>query len=400
MALIVQKFGGSSVATSEKMMKVAEIIKAAKHEGNDVVVVVSAQGKTTDNLIEKAGEITPLASEREMDMLLATGEQVSAALLAMALRELGQSAVSLLGWQAGFKTDSSYTKAAIQTLDPVRVQSELAKGNVVVVAGFQGVDAKGNVTTLGRGGSDTSAVALAATLAADKCQIYTDVDGVYTADPRDVPNAKKLEKISYDEMLELASLGAKVLNHRSVEMAKKYGVKIEVLSSMNSVPGTIVKEVFDMENLLVTGVAKDVNIAAITLFGLPHNPGVASVIFEILNQANINVDLITLSRSEDKQAITFSVTAAEKQKAVAALEGGKDIIGFESLLCDEQVAKVSVVGGGMQSRPGVAAAVFKALGEREINIQLISTSEIKISVLVAKVDADAAVAAIHDAFFN
>ncbi|MDL2216014.1 aspartate kinase [Ruminococcaceae bacterium OttesenSCG-928-N02] len=399
MALIVQKFGGSSVATADKMRHVASIIAAAKQQGNDMVVVVSAQGKTTDNLIEKAGEISALAPEREMDVLLATGEQASAALLAMALREAGEAAVSLLGWQAGFKTDSSFTKAAIQTLDPVRVQKELQKGNIVVVAGFQGVDGEANITTLGRGGSDTSAVALAAVLKADKCQIYTDVEGVYTADPRFVPGAQKLEKISYDEMLELAALGAKVLNHRSVEMAKKYGVKIEVLSSMSLVPGTIVKEVLDMENLLVTGVAKDINVAAITLTGLPNTPGVASTIFEIMQKANISVDLITLARLEAEQAITFTVTAADKPKALAVLEEGKQNIGYTHLLCDTQVAKVSVVGGGMQSRPGVAAAVFKALGGHNINIQLISTSEIKISVLVAKADADEAVAAIHGAFF-
>ena len=295
MALIVQKFGGSSVADAARVMNVANIVKNTYDAGNDVVVVVSAQGDTTDDLIAKAKEINPSAPKREMDQLLAAGEEISISLLAMALESLGCPAISLLGWQAGFNTNSVYGSARIKNIKPNRLQAELAKHNIVIVAGFQGVNRYDDLTTLGRGGSDTSAVAIAAALHADKCQIFTDVEGVYTADPRKVEGAKKLKEITYDEMLELATLGAQVLNNRSVEMAKKYSVELEVLSSLNPIPGTIVKEVTKMEKMLIRGVTKDTDVALVSILGVDDNPGVAFKIFSKLSAKNINVDIILQS---------------------------------------------------------------------------------------------------------
>ena len=401
MALIVQKFGGSSVRDRDHVFNVARIVADTYRNGNSVVVVVSAQGDTTDDLLEKAAEITHKPSLREMDMLLASGEQISISLLAMALGELGVKAISLTGWQAGFKTDRNYNKARIRRLETERIESELAKNQVVVVAGFQGLNSHEDITTLGRGGSDTSAVAIACALKADLCQIYTDVEGVYTADPRIVPNAKKLDVISFDEMLELASLGAQVLNSRSVELAKKYGINLEVLSSLNPVPGTIVKEVVDMEGMLIKGVAKDVNVAAFSLIGVPDQPGVSFKVFSLLSQRKINVDIILQSVGRDgTKDLTFTVPLADKEIALGVLQEALPRLNAKDVKVRDDFAKVSVVGAGMQSYSGVASTMFEALFENNINIHMISTSEIKISVLIDKTDADRAVNAIHDAFIN
>ena len=398
MALIVQKFGGSSVANADRVMNVARIVTDTYKAGNDVVVVVSAQGDTTDDLIEKALEINPTAAKRELDQLLTAGEQISISLLAMAIESLGFPVVSLLGWQAGFNTNSVYGSARIKNIKPNRLQAELAKHNIVVVAGFQGLNRYDDLTTLGRGGSDTSAVAIAATLHADKCQIFTDVEGVYTADPRKVEGAKKLKEITYDEMLELATLGAQVLNNRSVEMAKKYSVELEVLSSLNPIPGTIVKEVAKMEKMLIRGVTKDKDVALVSVLGVKDNPGVAFNIFSKLSQKNINVDIILQSFGRDNtKDIVFTVSkdngpvAVELLKETSALDGAK-------IVCDTNVAKVSIVGAGMESHPGTATKMFEALYERNINIRMISTSEIKISVIIDADDADRAVSAVHKAF--
>ena len=336
MALIVQKFGGSSVADRDHVFNVARIVADTRHAGNEVVVVVSAQGDTTDDLIQKAAEITDTPSLREMDMLLASGEQISVSLLAMALSKLGVQAVSLTGWQAGFMTDRAYSKARIRRIDTERVESELARNRVVVVAGFQGLNRMEDITTLGRGGSDTSAVALAAALHADRCQIYTDVEGVYTADPRKVPNAKKLSEITFDEMLELASLGAQVLNNRSVELAKKYGVELEVLSSLNPVPGTVVKEVTeDMEGMLIKGVAKDTNVAVISILEVPDVPGMSFKVFGALAQKNVNVDIILQStgRGENKDLI-FTVPLADAVGLVYYRLRKNRLLCLESPACD------------------------------------------------------------------
>lgn len=401
MALIVQKFGGSSVKDRDHLFNVARIVADTYRNGNSVVVVVSAQGDTTDDLMEKAAEITHAPSMREMDMLLASGEQISIALLSMALGELGIKAVSLTGWQAGFKTDRNYSKARIRRMETERIESELAKNQVVVVAGFQGLNSHEDITTLGRGGSDTSAVAIACALKADLCQIYTDVEGVYTADPRIVKNARKLEVISFDEMLELASLGAQVLNNRSVELAKKYGINLEVLSSLNPVPGTIVKEVVDMEGMLIKGVAKDVNVAVFSLIGVPDQPGVSFKVFSLLAQRKINVDIILQSVGRDNtKDLTFTIPLADKTLAESVLQEALPRLGANKVKVRDDVAKISVVGAGMQSYPGVASTMFEALFENNINIHMISTSEIKISVLIDKADADRAVNAIHDAFIN
>ena len=397
MALIVQKFGGSSVKDRDRIFNVARIVANTHNAGNDVVVVVSAQGDTTDDLIAKAGEITHNPSAREMDMLLASGEQISISLLAMALNELGCHAISLTGWQAGFRTDRAYTKARITRLETERISSELERNRVVVVAGFQGLNKMDDITTLGRGGSDTSAVAIAAALHADRCQIFTDVEGVYTADPRKVRNTRKLDEITFDEMLELASLGAQVLNNRSVELAKKYNVELEVLSSLNPIPGTIVKEVAKMEKMLIRGVTKDKDVARISVIGLKDTPGVAFKIFSKLSQRNINVDIILQSVGRDgTKDITFTVSKDNGPLAVEILND--EVGGFQDVVCDTQVAKVSIVGAGMESHPGTASKMFEALYERDINIQMISTSEIKISVLVAEEDADKAVSAVHAKF--
>ena len=398
--MIVQKFGGSSVADRDRVFNVARIVAATRKAGNDVVVVVSAQGDTTDDLIAKAAEITSEPSRREMDMLLASGEQISIALLAMALSVLGVQAVSLTGWQAGFITDRAYSKARIRRLDTERVESELARNRVVVVAGFQGMNRLEDITTLGRGGSDTSAVALAAALHADRCQIYTDVEGVYTADPRKVPGARKLEQITFDEMLELASLGAQVLNNRSVELAKKYGVELEVLSSLNPVPGTIVKEVADdMEGMLIKGVAKDTDVAVISIMEVPDVPGMSFKVFGSLASRNINVDIILQStgRGGNKDLI-FTVPLGEAENAVEVLKENQPRFGGKEIKVEKNYAKVSVVGAGMQSNPGVASRMFEALFEANVNIHMISTSEIKISVIIDEKEADRAVSAIHGVF--
>ena len=401
MALIVQKFGGTSVKDRTRIFNVARIVANTRNAGNDVVVVVSAQGDTTDDLIAKAAEITADPSHREMDMLLASGEQISIALLAMALQEIGVSAVSLTGWQAGFVTDRAYSKARIKRMDTERVESELARNRVVVVAGFQGLNRSDDITTLGRGGSDTSAVALAAALHADRCQIYTDVEGVFTADPRKFRKATKLQEITFDEMLELASLGAQVLNNRSVELAKKYGVELEVLSSINPMPGTIVKEETKVEGMLIKGVAKDDNVAVISILGVPDVPGTSFKVFSLLAQRNINVDIILQSTGANgNKDLIFTVPLTDAESAVSVLKEHAGRFGGGDITVDKSFAKVSVVGAGMQSHPGVASTMFEALAGQNINIHMISTSEIKISVIIDKAEADRAVAAIHDAFIQ
>ncbi|MCI8359753.1 MAG: aspartate kinase [Clostridiales bacterium] len=402
MALIVKKFGGSSVANAQRVFNVARIITEDYRAGNEVIVVVSAQGDTTDDLIEKAREINPDGpSKREMDMLLSAGEQISISLLAMAIEKLGFPVVSLLGWQAGFQTDSNYSAARIKRLQTDRLTSELAKKNIIIVAGFQGLNKYDDITTLGRGGSDTSAVAIAAAVKADLCQIYTDVDGVYTADPRKVKTAHKMDEITYDEMLELATLGAQVLNNRSVEMAKKYNVELEVLSSLERKPGTIVKEVVKMEKMLIRGVAKDANVARISIVGLPDSPGIAFKVFSKLGQKKINVDIILQSVGRDgTKDITFTVPEDQAKDAMEVMEEVKALYNCEKVVCDEDVAKVSIVGTGMETHPGVAATMFEALYNAGVNIEMISTSEIKISVLIDKDKADKAVEAVHNAFIQ
>ena len=402
MSLIVKKFGGSSVANAERVFNVAKRIIDDYKKGNDVVVVVSAQGDTTDDLIEKAREINPDdPSKREMDMLLSAGEQISIALLAMAIEKLGCPVVSLLGWQAGFSTDSNYGIARIKKINVERIKTEISKHNIVVVAGFQGLNKYDDITTLGRGGSDTSAVAIAAAMNADLCQIYTDVDGVYSADPRKVSTAVKMDEIDYDEMLELATLGAQVLNNRSVEMAKKYNVELEVLSSLENKPGTIVKEKTKMEKTLIRGVAKDENVTTVSIIGLQDTPGIAFKLFNKLAQYKINVDIILQSVGRDgTKDITFTVAASMGQKAVEAINSLKDVLSFQRVFIDESIAKVSVVGAGMESHPGVAAKMFEALYDAGINIHMISTSEIKISVLIDAKYADKAVTVVHDAFLG
>lgn len=401
MSLIVQKFGGSSVADAERVFNVARIVTDTYKKGNKVVVVVSAQGDTTDDLIEKANEINPGASKRERDMLLAAGEQISISLLAMAIEKLGFPVVSLLGWQAGFQTSSAYTSARIKRVKTDRIEKELDKNNIVVVAGFQGLNRYEDVTTLGRGGSDTSAVAIAAAMHADLCQIYTDVEGVYTADPRKVKSAQKLKAISYDEMLELATLGAQVLNNRSVEMAKKYNIELEVLSSLTNAPGTIVKEAAKMEKMLISGVAKDTNVARISVVGVPDVPGLAFKMFSKLSSKGINVDIILQSIGRDgTKDIAFTVAKENGKEAAEVLNDFINVVGGKSVSVDENVAKISIVGAGMESHAGVATKMFEALYDAQINIQMISTSEIKVSVLIDAKDADSAVSAIHSKFFD
>ena len=398
MALIVQKFGGSSVKDRDRIFNVARIVANTHNAGNDVVVVVSAQGDTTDDLIAKAAEISHDPSAREMDMLLATGEQISISLLSMALNEIGCHAISLTGWQAGFRTDRAYTKARITRLETERISSELERNRVVVVAGFQGLNKLDDITTLGRGGSDTSAVAIAAALHADRCQIFTDVEGVYTADPRKVRNTRKLQEITFDEMLELASLGAQVLNNRSVELAKKYNVELEVLSSLNPVPGTVVKEVAKMEGMLIKGVAKDTDVAVITILNVPDEPGTSFKIFGLLAQKNINVDIILQSTGRDgKKDISFTCAQGEAETALRVL---KESAHYADVSVDTTCAKVSIVGAGMQSHSGVASKMFEAMSNNNINIKMISTSEIKISCIIDREDADKAVSAIHDMLFE
>ena len=399
MELVVQKFGGSSVADTERINNVAQIVTDTYKSGKSVVVVVSAQGDTTDDFIAKAAQINTRPSNREMDVLLSAGEQISMSLLAMAVERMGYPVVSLTGWQAGIKTDSNHGIARIKNIDTERLHRELDRKNIVIVAGFQGINKYDDITTLGRGGSDTSAVALAAALKAELCQIYTDVDGVYTADPRKVPNAKKRDSISYDEMLELASQGAQVLHNRSVEMAKKYNVNLEVISSFTRAAGTKVLKENKMEKMLITGIAKDTEVGRISIIGVNDEPGVAFKIFSMLAKKNINVDIIIQSVGRDKKKdISFTTTLDKLDLAVETLNENIDQIGAKEIVSTGDVAKVSIVGSGMANNPGVAAIMFEALSDAHINIHMISTSEIKISVLIDKQNADKAVAAIHDKF--
>ena len=401
MSLIVQKFGGSSVADAQKVENVARRVTDTYKEGNSVVVVVSAQGDTTDDFLDKAAEINNGPSKREMDVLLSAGEQISMALLAMAIEKLGYPVISLTGWQAGIKTTSNYSAARIRTIDTERLERELDMKRIVIVAGFQGINKYDDITTLGRGGSDTTAVALAAALHADKCEIYTDVDGVYTADPRIVPNAKKLEDVSYDEMLELASLGANVLHNRSVELALKYNVKLEVKSSFQRVEGTVVKEVKNVEKMLVRGVTRDNDVARVSIVGIDDTPGKAFKVFSLLAKHGINVDVIlqSIGRNNTKD-ISFTVTENQLDAALDVINENLEVIGAESVESNKDVSKVSIVGAGMVSTPGVAATMFEALYEAHININMISTSETKVSVLIDQKDAENAVRAIHDKFMN
>ncbi len=402
MALIVQKFGGTSVANTERIFNVADIVTKTAQAGNQVVVVVSAQGDTTDDFIEKAAEITDNPPAREMDVLLSAGEQISMALLAMAIEKLGFRATSLTGWQAGIRTDLNYGASRIRTVKPQRIRSLLDRNRIVIVAGFQGINSHESITTLGRGGSDTTAVAIAAALGADLCQIYTDVDGVYTADPRIVPGAKKLDEITYDEMLELATLGAQVLHNRSVEMAKKYNVDLEVISSLTRNQGTKVKEDVSVEKMILSGVACDRNVARIAVMSLPDEPGKAFRLFSLLAKNNINIDIIlqSISRDDLTRDISFTVTKDKLEETMQLLEANKEKLHCTSFSAEAGVAKVSIVGAGMASNPGVAAKMFEALSDAQINIRMISTSEIKISVLINEEDATRAVRAVHDKFFD
>ena len=401
MSLIVQKFGGSSVRDAQRIRNVAGIIAETYLEGNDVLVVLSAQGDTTDDLIAKAEEINSHPSKREMDMLLSTGEQISVALCAMALESMGLPCVSLTAWQVGIQTTAVHGDARIKRIDSERVQAELDQHRIVLITGFQGMDRAGDVTTLGRGGSDTSAVALAAAFRAKLCQIYTDVDGVYTADPRIVPNARHLDEITYDEMLELASQGAGVLHNRSVELATKFRVDLEVLSSLERKPGTKVKEVTKVEKTTIAGVAKDTSIARIALIGLRHNPGVAFQVFDLLSKHNINVDLILQSIGrEDSKDISFTVHEKDLEDARAILTENQEVLCFDHIEVDGNIGKVSIVGAGLMTNCGMAARMFEALYEAGINIQMINTSEIRVSVLLDEGDVDRAVRAIHAKFFD
>lgn len=382
-------------------MNVANTIVKSYKEGNKVVVVLSAQGDTTDELIEKAAEINPNASKREMDMLLSTGEQQSVALMAMAIESLGYHAISLNAFQCNIFSTSNYSNARIKDITTERINNELDKNNIVIITGFQGVNRHLDITTLGRGGSDTSAVALAAKLHADLCEIYTDVDGVYTADPRVVKNAKKLDEITFDEMLELASLGAKVLHNRSVELAKKYNVNLVVRSSMSEAEGTVVKEETKVEKMLVNGVAIDKDVARIALVGLKDEPGTAFKIFSLLSKEKISVDIIIQSIGrEDTKDISFTIAQGDLAKAIEVLEDNKERLGFTKLSHAEDVAKVSIVGAGMATNSGVASMLFEATFDAGINVKMISTSEIKISLLVDEKDADRAAIAIHDKFMT
>ena len=402
MGLIVQKFGGTSVADTDRLRNVAKIITDTYKAGNQVVAVLSAQGDTTDDLIAMAGKVNPNASNREMDMLLSTGEQISVSLCAMAIEALGCPVISLTGWQAGMFTNTVSRNARIKRVDTERIEAELNQRKIVIVTGFQGINRNQDITTLGRGGSDTSAVALAAALDAELCQIYTDVDGVYTADPRTVKGARKLDEVTYNEMLELATLGAQVLHNRSVEMAKKYNVRLEVLSSFTGHPGTKVKGVVKrMEKSYISSVAKDKNISRIALIGVPNEIGTSFKVFSLLAQNHINVDIILQGIGhEEGKDICFTVAESDLLRAAGLLEDHRDEIRYARLETNTEIAKGSVVGAGMINNPGVAATLFEALYDANININMISTSEIKISVLVDKKDADKAVQVIHDKFFS
>ena len=397
--LIVKKFGGSSVANKERIFNVAKRCIADYKKGHDIVVVLSAMGDTTDELLGLARDINPDASKREMDMLLTTGEQVSVSLMAMAMQALDVPAVSLNGFQVKMNCTSRYSNARFKRIDTERIENELEARKIVIVTGFQGINKHEDYVTLGRGGSDTTAVALAAALHADKCEIYTDVDGVFTADPRVVPNAKKIDEITYDEMLELATSGAKVLHSRSVELAKKYGVQMVVRSSLNESEGTTVKEVVKMEKMLVTGVASDKNTARISVIGVKDKPGTAFKIFHRLAKNGINIDIILQSVGrEGTKDISFTVSQDDLKDAIRVLEENKEALTIQEITYNENVAKVAIVGAGMMSNPGVASQMFEALYSYGININMISTSEIRISVLIDEKDVDRAVRAIHEKF--
>jgi aspartate kinase len=403
--LIVQKYGGTSVGNTERIKNVASRVAKYRQQGDRIVVVVSAMSGVTDNLIKLAKEIMPLPNEREMDVLLATGEQTTIALTAISLHALGVPAVSLTGAQAGIVTDGVHTKAKIQNITPKRIHELLNDGSVVIVAGFQGQTIEGQVTTLGRGGSDLTAIALAAALKADLCQIYTDVDGVYTADPRICPGARKLEEISYDEMLELASLGAKVMQSRSVEFAKKFGVIFEVRSSLNDNPGTLVKEeAKNMEDIVVRGITLDKNQAKVTLVAVPDKPGVAAHIFKAIGDANINVDMIVQNISHGRGApatdLSFTVDKPDLLKAQKVIDSLKAEIGFDQVIATDNIGKLSIVGVGMRSHTGVAGKMFETLAREGVNIEMISTSEIKVSVIVELSKGEQAVKAVHEAFLG
>ncbi|MCM3062210.1 MULTISPECIES: aspartate kinase [Bacillus] len=400
MGLIVQKFGGTSVGSTEKIRNVAERVIAEREAGNDVVVVVSAMGKSTDVLVDLAKELTDDPSKREMDMLLTTGEQVTISLLAMALQAKGYDAISFTGWQAGMKTEKVHGNARIVDIDEARIKEELSTGKVVVVAGFQGIADDLHITTLGRGGSDTTAVALAAALKADKCDIYTDVPGVFTTDPRYVPSARKLAGISYDEMLELANLGAGVLHPRAVEFAKNYQIPLEVRSSIENESGTLIEEESSMEqNLIVRGIAFEDQMTRVTVCGLSSGLTTLSTIFTTLAKQNINVDIIIQSvTSTNQTSISFSVKTDDLSKTVEVLEEYKGALGYEQIETESKLAKVSIVGSGMVSNPGVAAEMFAVLAQKDIQVKMVSTSEIKVSTVVDREDMVKAVEALHDAF--
>ena len=397
--LIVKKFGGTSVADKERMFNVANRCIEEYKKGNDVVVVLSAMGKYTDELISKARDMDERPPKREMDMLLTIGEQMSVSLMAMAMHTLGVPAISLNAFQVTMHTTSSHQNARLKRIDTERIRRELDARRIVIVTGFQGVDKYDDFTTLGRGGSDTTAVALAAALHADACEIYTDVDGVYTADPRKVPTARKLKEITYDEMLDLATSGAGVLHNRSVEMAKKYGVPLVVRSSLNNSEGTVVKEVVSVERMLISGVALDTDAVRIAVLGLRDVPGVAFKVFDTLAKKNINVDVIlqSIGRSGTKD-ISFTVNKDDLEDAVATLEEHKERLGFKELHSERGIAKLSIVGSGMLSNPGVAAKMFESLYNEGVNINMISTSEIRITVLISEKDGVRAMNAVHDAF--
>ncbi|MBX7000479.1 aspartate kinase [Bacillus aerophilus] len=400
MGLIVQKFGGTSVGSTEKIRNAAERVIAEREAGNDVVVVVSAMGKSTDVLVDLAKELTDEPSKREMDMLLTTGEQVTISLLAMALQAKGYDAISFTGWQAGVKTEKVHGNARIVDIDEARIKEELSAGKVVVVAGFQGIADDLHITTLGRGGSDTTAVALAAALKADKCDIYTDVPGVFTTDPRYVPSARKLAGISYDEMLELANLGAGVLHPRAVEFAKNYQIPLEVRSSIENESGTLIEEESSMEqNLVVRGIAFEDQMTRVTVCGLSSGLTTLSTIFTTLAKQNINVDIIIQSVTNTNQtSISFSVKTDDLSKTVEVLEEYKGALGYEQIETESKLAKVSIVGSGMVSNPGVAAEMFAVLAQKDIQVKMVSTSEIKVSTVVDREDMVKAVEALHDAF--
>lgn len=397
--LVVKKFGGSSVADKERIFNVARRCIEDYEKGNDVVVVLSAMGKTTDGLIAKAHEINPNPPKRELDMLLVTGEQVSVALMAMAMSSLGVPAVSLNAAQVVMHTSSAYGSAKLKRIDAERIRHELESRRIVIVTGFQGINKYDDFTTLGRGGSDTTAVALAAALHADVCEIYTDVEGVYTADPRVVLNARKLAEVSYDEMLEFASLGAKVLHNRSVEMAKKYGVKLVVLSSLTRAEGTIVKEETKVERTLISGVAADASVARISVLGVENKPGITFRVFNLLAKNHINVDIIIQSVTEPgKKDISFTVAKTDLSDTMDLLRENRESLTAREIVSEEGVAKLSVIGAGMCSNPGVAAKMFEALYSADVNTEMIATSEIRITALIDERDVKRAMRAVHDAF--